>query len=462
MPNVSNLDMMMNPKSVAIIGASKNPDKVGHVILQNYVNAGYAGRLYPVNKDADEIMGLKAYARVGDIKDRIDLAVIAVPAKFVPGILEECGKAGVKSTVVVSGGFAEIGQVKLQEDLVKVAKKYNMPTLGPNCLGVMDPRSRVDTLFLPTFKLSRPQIGGVSFVAQSGAVGSTILDLISGEGFGLSKFISYGNAAHIDEVDILEYLMNDEETKVIVMYIEGIRRGRDFVELAKKITKKKPVIVLKGGRTAQGMQAAHSHTASLAGSWESYEAVFRQFGFTVANDISELLHYAKIFASEPEPKGGRVGIVTNGGGVGVLAADAIGNSGLLKVGSLSESTKKELRKKMPPLVNIANPIDIAGDAGEDRFNTAMSLLANDDGIDMLLVIALFQTPGADSTVAARLIHYKENSDKPMIVLTIGADYTRMHKIMMESAGLPVYDSPDAAVKALKALLVYYDYRNNAP
>ena len=153
MPNVSNLDMMMNPRSVAIIGASKNPDKVGHVILQNYVNAGYSGRLYPVNKDADEIMGLKAYARVGDIKDRIDLAVIAVPAKFVPGVLEECGKAGVRSTVVVSGGFAEIGQVKLQEDLVRVAKKYNMPTLGPNCLGVMDPRSRVDTLFLPTFKL---------------------------------------------------------------------------------------------------------------------------------------------------------------------------------------------------------------------------------------------------------------------------------------------------------------------
>ena len=233
------LKPMLKPESVAIIGASRDPDKVGHIILQNYINAGYSGRLYAVNRNAEEIMGIKAYGSVLKIRDRIDLAVIAIPAQFVPEAMEECGRAKVKSVIVVSGGFAEIGNKDLQDRLVGIAEKYSMPTLGPNCLGVMDPRSRVDTLFLPTYKLSRPQVGGVSFVCQSGAVGSTVLDLISGEGFGLSKFISYGNAAHVDEVDILNYLMEDDETKVIILYVEGIKRGREFIEVAKRITRKK-------------------------------------------------------------------------------------------------------------------------------------------------------------------------------------------------------------------------------
>ena len=226
------LGPMMKPKSVAIIGASREPGKVGHVILQNYIDAGFDGKIFVVNKNADEVMGFKSYPSILKIKERIDLAVIAIPAQFVPQALEECGKAKVRTVVVVSGGFAEVGNTDLQNQITAIAEKYNMPTMGPNCLGVMDPRARNDTLFLPTYKLSKPEVGGVSFVAQSGAVGSTILDLINGEGFGLSKFMSYGNAAHIDEVDILNYLMKDEETKVIVLYIEGIKRGKDFVELA--------------------------------------------------------------------------------------------------------------------------------------------------------------------------------------------------------------------------------------
>ncbi len=203
-----NLEPMLKPKSVAIIGASRDPDKVGNIIMQNYVNAGYSGKMYLVNKNADEINGTKTYKSVIQIKQPIDLAVVAIPAQFVPEVIEECGKAKVKSIIVVSGGFAEVGEVELQNKVVEIADKYNIPTLGPNCLGVMDPRSRVDTLFLPTYKLSRASIGSVSFIAQSGAVGSTVLDLISGEGFGLSKFISYGNAAQVDEVDILNYLMH--------------------------------------------------------------------------------------------------------------------------------------------------------------------------------------------------------------------------------------------------------------
>lgn len=456
-----NLNPMMNPRSVAVIGASRDPSKVGHIILQNYIDDGFKGELYPVNKNIQEnekIIGLKAYRSVLEIKKPIDLAVIAVPAPIVPDVLEECGKAKVKTAVVISGGFAEVGNVDLQEKIVEIAKKYNIAMLGPNCLGIMDPASRVDTLFLPTYKLSRPKIGGVSFVSQSGAVGSTILDLIAKEGFGLAKFISYGNAAYIDEVDLLEYLLHDKQTKVIVMYIEGIKRGREFIDIAKKVSRVKPIIVIKGGITEEGAQAAHSHTAALTGNSEVYEAIFKQFGFVRAKDLNDLLYFAKIFSSEDLPKGNRVAVITNGGGTGVLTTDAIYLNGL-RLAEFSDETKRELRRVMPEIVNIRNPLDLAGDADEKRYSDALSLVSKDQNVDMLIVIALFQTPGADSTVASKLIYFKKNIDKPMVVITTGADYTQTHKIMMESSGLPVYDSPMAAASALAELYKYWKYKN---
>ncbi len=457
---MKDLRYILKPESVVIVGVSKTAGKVGHIILQNYINDGYSGRIYLVNKNAEEILGMKSYRRVTDIKEKgIDLAVIAVPAEAVPQVLEDCGKAKVKSAVVVSGGFAEIGKTELQDQITSIAKKYGIAMIGPNCLGVMDPRSRVNTLFLPSYKLSKPEIGGISFVAQSGAVGSTVLDLMAGEGFGISKFISYGNAADIDEVDILEYLMDDEETKVIAIYIEGIKRGKEFIELAKKITKKKPVVVLKAGRTAAGATAAHSHTAALAGSYEAHEAVFRQFGFTIANDISELLYYSKIFASEGAPGGNRIAIITNGGGAGVLTTDAIASSRDMKIAELSEKTKTALRKVMPPLVNMRNPLDLAGDADDKRYGAALEYLDADSQVDIMVVIILFQTPGADSRLAAQVASMKEKTDKPMLVLSIGAEYTEMHKRMMERSGLPVYDSPRAVALSLEALYRYYQYRN---
>ncbi|MFP3278085.1 MAG: CoA-binding protein [Candidatus Micrarchaeota archaeon] len=452
---------MMNPKSVAVIGASRDPNKVGHIILQNYIDNGFSGELYPVNKNiapGEKIIGLTAYRSVLEIKKSIDLAVIAVPAPVVPSVLEECGKAKVKTAVVISGGFAEVGNVELQDKIVEIAKRYNIAMLGPNCLGIMDPLSKVDTLFLPTYKLSRPRVGGVSFVTQSGAVGSTILDLIAKEGFGLSKFISYGNAAYVDEVDLLEYLLHDKQTEVIVMYIEGVKRGKELIEIAKKVTKVKPVIVIKAGVTDEGAKAAHSHTASLAGNNEAYDALFKQFGFIKAKDLSELLNFAKIFSSENLPKGDRVAIVTNGGGTGVLATDAVYLNGL-RLAEFSEETKRELRKVMPDIVNIRNPLDLAGDADEKRYSDALSIISKDPNIDMFIVIALFQTPGADSSVAEKLIYFKKNIEKPMIVVTTGSDFTQTHKIMMESSGLPVYDSPMAAASALAELYKYWKYKN---
>lgn len=457
----SDLTPMMKPKSVAIIGASRNPEKVGNVILQNYISAGYEGKIYPVNLEAGEILGYRAYKSVLEIKEEVDLAVIAIPAAAVPKALEQCGKAKVKSAVVVSGGFAEVGETKLQETIANIAEKHNIAMIGPNCLGVMDTRSKVDTLFLPTKKISKPKVGSVSFVSQSGAVGSTVLDVIAGEGFGLSKFISYGNAAYLDEVDILEYLMNDDETKVIVFYLEGIKRGKEFVELARKITKVKPVVVLKAGRTAAGVSAAHSHTASLAGNYAVQEAIFRQFGFTVANDISELLYYAKIFAAEVRPKGNKVAVITNGGGAGVIAADEIASSRYLEMAGYSNETKRGLRKVMPPLVNMTNPLDLAGDADELRYMHALNSLGADPNVDMLMVIILYQTPGADPAVTNEVIQKKITLSKPLIVVSLGTEYTQKQTKLLEEGGVPVYDSPISAVSSLEALFEYAEYKNRS-
>ncbi|MEM3791205.1 MAG: CoA-binding protein [Candidatus Micrarchaeaceae archaeon] len=454
---MNGINYMLRPKSVAIIGASREPGKVGHVILENYVNSGYEGRLFPINPNADSILGLKAYKSVKDVPYKVDLSVIAVPAESVPKVLQECGEKGVKACVIVSGGFAEVGRKDLQDQIVEISKKYNISTLGPNCLGVMDPRSRVDTLFLPTYKLSRPSIGGVSFIAQSGAVGSTILDLIAGEGFGLSKFFSYGNAAVIDETDLLEFLAKDPDTKVIVMYLEGIKRGKEFLKVGYRTSLKKPVVVLKAGRTAQGIKAAHSHTAALAGDYAVQYHAFRQVGFCVVEDLKDLLYLAKVFESEPEPKGNRVAIVTNGGGAGVITADAVGLSKSLSLAEFSDSTKEKLRKVLPNIVSINNPLDLAGDADEKRYDQALRIIVEDKNVDMIAVIALFQTPGADSKLAAKLVSIKQQTEKPMIVISVGAEYSDMHRIIMESSGLPVYDSPAKAIESLDALYSYYSF-----
>ncbi len=451
----------MKPKSVAIIGASRNPDKVGNVILQNYVNAGYEGKIYPVNLKAEEVLGFKAYKKITDVGAEIDLAVIAIPAPAVPLALEQCGKAKVRSAVVVSGGFAEIGETKLQDKITEIAKKHHIAMVGPNCLGVMDTRSKVDTLFLPTKKISKPKVGFVSFVSQSGAVGSTVLDVIAGEGFGLSKFISYGNAAYVDEVDILEYLMNDDETKVIVLYLEGIKRGKEFVELARKITKVKPVVVLKAGRTSAGTAAAHSHTASLAGNYAVHEAMFRQFGFTVANDLSELFYYAKIFASETKPKGNRIAVITNGGGAGVITADEIASSRYLKVADFETDTKKALRKVLPALVNMSNPLDLAGDADANRYRYALDAVGRDKNTDMVVVIILYQTPGADPAVTNEVVQKKITLNKPLLVISTGAEYTKKQVRLLEERGVPVYESPIAAIDSLEALFEYAEYKKRS-
>src|SRR3989338_10680798 len=250
------LDSIFDPKSIAVIGAGREPGKIGHVIVKNFLDGGFAGRVYPINPKAPDVLGLKCYPSVLDVPSNIDSAVVAVHADLVPGVMKECGEKGINGVVVISGGFAEVGNYKLEQQLVEVAKKYDLNVIGPNCLGVLNPAARNDSIFLPIYKMGRPKVGDISFISQSGAVGGCIIDLAARAGLGMGKFVSYGNASVVDEVDLLKYLADDDKTRVIVAYLEGVKRGREFLKVAKEITKHKPIIVLKAGRSKEGAKAA--------------------------------------------------------------------------------------------------------------------------------------------------------------------------------------------------------------
>ena len=448
------LKPLFEPKSIAIIGASKETSKIGHVILRNFVEGDFPGKVYPVNPKEKEIMRLPAYKSVLDIPGEVESAVIAIPAKFVPSTLEECGKKGVKGVTVISGGFSEVGNDELEKELVEVSKKYDLQVIGPNCLGIVDLRGKVDSIFLPTYKMGRPKTGGVSFITQSGAVGSCILDLIARQGFGMNRFVSYGNASVIDETDLLEYLMEDERTKIIVMYLEGVKKGRKFFELTKKTSGKKPIVVLKSGTTEKGASAAKSHTGSLAGNYEAYRAVFRQNHLIEARTVDEVFYYSKIFDSQPLCTGDRIAIITNGGGMGVLAADAVIANGL-RLAELSDESKKKIREVMPPIVNASNPFDLVGDADADRFEEAFDIIMNDENVDAVIAITLFQTVSLDSRVVDVVVKASRIApEKPMIHMALGGEYSEIQSRAIEMSGIPSYESPSSAAKSLAKLIEF--------
>ena len=452
---VKNLDAVFNPQSIAVVGASREPNKIGHVIVKNFVDGGFAGKVYPINPSAGEILGLRSYRSVLEIKEKVDSAVIAVPAAAVPEVLEECGKKGIKGVVLITSGFSEVGKAEEERRIADIANKYGMALIGPNCMGVITPASRVDSVFLPIYKLGRPRVGGISFISQSGAVGGCIVDLAARAGIGMSKFVSYGNAAVIDECDLLQYLALDKGTDIIVAYLEGVKDGRKFLEVARKITRRKPVVVLKAGKSTEGAAAAQSHTGSLAGAAEAYKAAFRQASIIEAQTLDQLFDFAKIF-DQVLPCGGRVGIITNGGGMGVLATDSLEEEGLALAG-LSDETKKAMREALPPYVNVRNPLDISGDADSHRYELALNAMMKDGNVDIILLIILFQTAGIDSSVVNIAIRASDQRKKPIIAVCTGGEYTEMHKRILESYGIPTYASPSSAMRAISRFLKYSEH-----
>ncbi len=451
-----NLANFFRAKRVAVIGASREEGKVGNVVFKNFLEPAFKGEVFPINPKATEILGFACYKSVQKVPGKIDLAVIAVPAPAVPGILKDCYKKGIKDVVLITAGFKEVGNVRMEKKLQDALKKYNIRCIGPNCLGVFDTTSGVDTLFLPQDRLKRPKKGVISFISQSGALGSAILDLAAEESYGFAKFVSYGNAANIDEADLIEYFGSDPETKVICVYIEGVHDGQKFLQTAKKVAGKKPVIIIKGGLTEAGKKATMSHTGSLAGAAQVYLGAFKQAGLITAHTLEEVFDYMKVFEKlAMKPKGRRIQVITNGGGYGILSVDAIEEQGL-KLAAMSSATQKSLKKQLPPIAVVHNPIDLLGDATAERYKLALDACIKDANIDIIVCVVLSQTPGVNlDEVRAIVVDAVNKSSKPIVAVTTGSTSTELFKKALEAEGVAMFTFPANAIKALKQYVTYY-------
>lgn len=451
---ILNLDNFFKGQNVAVIGVSRNPNKIGHVIFKNLVDGSFKGKVFIVNPNAEDILNHKAYASVTQIEEKVDVAVIAIPAEFVIPTLNECGKKGIRHVVLITSGFKEIGNLELEKKLYETLKKNRIIAVGPNCLGTFDAYTGLDSLFLPKSRMKRPKPGGISFICQSGAVGSTILDLASDEGYGFAKFISYGNATNLDETDLMEYLANDEETKVICMYIEGIKDGKKFLKVARDVAKKKPVIAIKAGVTEAGSKATLSHTGSLAGAAEVYLGAFKQAGIIRARSLREMFDFAKVFEKSIPPKGKRVQIITNGGGYGILSADAVLENEL-PMAQMSKKTHDFLKKNFSPIAIVNNPMDLAGDADTNRYKLAIGSCLEDKNIDIILTVLLYQTPLISPDVTDVVSGFNSLRKKPIIVVSTGGEFTQVLKKSLEGKGVPCFTFPEEAVNAIRELVHYY-------
>ncbi|MFO7792886.1 MAG: CoA-binding protein [Candidatus Saliniplasma sp.] len=447
-----NLDSLFNPKGVAVVGASNKEGKVGNAIMKS-ITKKFDGQVYPINIKENDVMGIQAHSSVKEVGDEIDLAIIAIPAKFVPQSIKECGEKGIENVIIVTAGFREAGEVELEEEVVEIAREHGVRFLGPNCLGIYNSKNGLDTIFNPPERQSRPKKGSVAFLSQSGAFGAAMLDWFSERDIGISKFVSYGNRADLDEADFIEYISEDDETELITYYIEGLKDGRKFMEAAKKCSK--PIIALKSGRTSAGSSAAASHTASLAGKDEVYDAAFKQSGILRVKSVRELVVILRALRIQPKAKGGKIGIVTNGGGVGVMCADSLVWSGL----ELAEFTKKTRANfkeavesgKIPTHSSFNNPVDIVGDATSERYKITMDIVLKDENLDALIVVFLFHSPAIGEDIVSKTVSMKKHG-KPIVAIAPGGKFSHMMSQKLEDQGIPVYETPEDGVAAVNGLV----------
>lgn len=444
---MNQLKKFFSPSVIAVIGASATKGKVGNDVLINVKSIGKA-TIYPINPKDSFIEGLKAYESILKTPKIPDLAIVVVPATFVPKVAEECGKKGCKNIVIISAGFKESGKdgELLENDLKVVAKKYGLRILGPNCLGYIATSQSVNASFAATY----PKTGNVAFLSQSGALGTAVLDMADAQDFGLSYFVSLGNKAGISELDLLDYFAEDKKTKVILMYLESISDGKKFIEKAKKITKKKPIIVLKSGKTSEGSKAVSSHTGSLAGMSASYSAAFKQSGIIEAEDLADFFELAKIFSYQDLPKGERTAIITNAGGPGILLTDWLPEYGL-KLAQLSDKTKKILAKTLPPASNTHNPVDVLGDALADRYQVALDVVMDDKNVDAVIVALTPQKMTQIKETSEIIGKISKKSSKPVVLCFMGEKRISENHQVFSKNSLPQLSYPLSAVRALAAM-----------
>lgn len=465
------LDAIFSPKSLAVVGASTTPGKVGHDIFVNILNGKYTGTLYPVNPKARSVACVKAYPTLTDIPDDIDLAMIILPPHLALKATEDAIDKSIKGIVIVSAGFREVGGegLEIENRIVALCKDAGVRMIGPNCLGVINPNP--DIRLNASFSARMPESGNVSFISQSGALCTAVLDFAADRDFGFSKFISIGNKADVDELDLLRYLHADRETEVIMIYLEELRHGAEFVETVKKITSgdtPKPVLVIKSGRTGAGAKAAASHTGALAGTEAVYDAIFQQSGIIRVESIDELFDFATAFAYKEKsasgkrlrkvPHGNRVAIVTNAGGPGIVATDVTVSSGL-QLSQLSQDTLEALASHLPSAANINNPVDIIGDAAQDRYENALSAVIRDENVDGALVILTPQSMTNALATAEAIVRIASRSHKPILCCFMGIIDVSTGVKYLQEHGVPVFKFPENAAKAFGALYRYAKWLN---
>ncbi|MFB6489866.1 MAG: acetate--CoA ligase family protein [Thermoproteus sp. AZ2] len=457
----SGLDALLNPRSIAIIGATDREGSVGAVITKNILTK-YPGKIYLVNPSRNELMGRGVYKSILNVEDDVDLAIIVTPAQIVPKIMRECVTKGVKAAIIISGGFSESGDdgVKLENEIRNEALG-KIRILGPNCIGVFNAFTGLDTFFISSTRMGRPRPGPIALISQSGAVAAAILDWAARRNIGVGIAINYGNKLDAGEAELLQHLAEDDRIKVIVMYMEGLKypgEGKKLLETMRTITKKKPIVVYKAGRTRSSGRAVKSHTAALAGNYEIYHAMFRQAGAIEANNLMEALEIAKALATQPPPMGNKVLVITDSGGAGVQAVDNLELNELV-VPELPQEVRSTLSKKLPPLASTANPIDLTGSATNAMYKFVLDTVLPTNYVDMALVMAQMQLPGMTQDLAEYIIEARRYG-KPVIVYGISEnDDAKAFKTRLEESGVPTYDRLETAARALRALYEYAKVRH---
>ncbi|MDJ0766237.1 MAG: acetate--CoA ligase family protein [Myxococcota bacterium] len=446
------------PETVAVIGATEKKGKVGHALIDNLLKTEGNKQIIPINPKSTEILGKPCYKSLREYKGNVDLSVIAVPTKAVKDAVQSSLDAGARAVIVITAGFKETGPVGavMERKIAKLCQDRGARLMGPNCLGLINTQHALNA----SFATQLPSAGSVSVISQSGALCTAILDWTVGRHLGLAKLVSVGNKADLDEIEFLGALAEDEQTKVIIGYLEGISSGNRFIKAAEAVTLKKPVVILKSGTSAAGGRAASSHTGSLVGADIAYGAAFKRSGIIRADTFEALLDYATALAMQPLPQGDRVAIITNAGGPGIMAADAVELQGM-EVAILDRATASALKAKLPPAASVGNPIDVLGDADPERYATAIKAAQDDDAVDAIIVLLAPQAMTLPAETA-RAIGKAIRGEKPVLAAFMGGKEVMPGRDELVTYGLPDFPSPERAVAALKAMVDYYRWRHKPP
>lgn len=455
----SSLTPFFDAKGVAILGASTNPKKLSYGILENLVSYGYKGEVYPVNPNATEILGRKAYASIADVPDPVELAVVVLPVTVIMETMREIGERGIKAVVIITGGFRELGEegAKVELAVKELARSYGMRVVGPNCVGTIDVRTGLDSTFIKGL----PQAGPIAFISQSGAICGGVIDLIINSRIGFSHFASLGNEMDVTETDMLEYFAEGENVNVIAMYVEGIQDGPRFMEVARRVSQKKPIVFLKAGKNDAGAKAVSSHTGSLAGSYAAYQAALSQAGVVEVETISQLFNVAWALGTQPLPAGKRVAITTNAGGAAALAADSLAFNGF-ELAKISPEIQQKLRTKLNPSAQVSNPVDMLGSVSPEDYIWSLGNLDADEGVDVLLPILVPQSLVDTLGVAKAWVEIGKQTNKTLLTCLMGERSTLESEQWLNMAGVPVFAYPDEAGRVLKGMQQYKQVLTKPP